>query len=668
MAKYINKFKDENEYNDKKMSLDYPSINYVESLDEIVWLKEMPPFKYYITDLDGNIIYSKPFDENDTTLHQSDFAEFNNAWYNGASYGDFVIGEGITGGDAYLFFNSKPSYVKIFSVERLVIPSTWDNRIHVKDPETGEPIPGEYIYCDTYIDTFGEFTRRNNEVCGINPKNIHIEKGAQIWSLFGFSPIEEADLSNFEYDGQNTGTIFVYARNLKSAVLPSGITSLGCDIFEYCSNLSSVTIPDTVTSIGNHAFDGCSSLSAITIPSGVTSIDDSAFRGCSSLSSLTIPNSVTSIGEHAFNDCRLSALTIPSSVTEIGAYAFYGSEAEFNPFEYILFEGTTPATLQPSYRQFDNNTGATYPLYVPQSAVNTYKSADVWVSYASRISGYTYEWQTVQDEYRCDNGDKYAVEEKVINIESGTSYIHTGEYRQGSLIESGSTDCAYADVRLYHFEAESDSPRFTVPMTFDTSYKYTMEFTPVDWPSEQEWGGDDNYYGGIIGQENNNERGLELFKLDNGWGYPEYRTSAGFNGYDLSTNNDGSPTFGAYRFYDGVKATVTLEGVQDGAKITVENEGYQTYTATSTNYLNSSLSDGDTFNIFMFCNEYDYGNGFNPPANMIFHSFTVRDSNDNLVYEYNGYDNQDGTYSLIDTVSKNTYSIPSIYTTDPDEP
>ena len=53
---------------------------------------------------------------------------------------------------------------------------------------------------------------------------------------------------------------------------------------------------------------------------------------------------------------------------------------------------------------------------------------------------------------------------------------------------------------------------------------------------------------------------------------------------------------------------------------------------------------------------------------MIFHSFTVMDSNDNLVYEYKGYDNQDGTYSLIDTVSENTYSIPSIYTTDPGTP
>ena len=52
------------------------------------------------------------------------------------------------------------------------------------------------------------------------------------------------------------------------------------------------------------------------------------------------------------------------------------------------------------------------------------------------------------------------------------------------------------------------------------------------------------------------------------------------------------------------------------------------------------------------------------PADMIFHRFYVEDGSGNLIYNYVGQDNVDGTYSLKDTVSGNVYAIPSVYTTD----
>ena len=147
--------------------------------------------------------------------------------------------------------------------------------------------------------------------------------------------------------------------NLKTLIIPEGVTSIKSSAFEGCSSLTSVTIPSSVTSIGEDAFEGCSSLTSfvvdsanqhysaindllcskdgktlvacpggltsVTIPSSVITIGNYAFESCFSLTSVTIPSSVTSIGDEAFYNCSsLTSVTIPSSVTSIGDYAFYG--------------------------------------------------------------------------------------------------------------------------------------------------------------------------------------------------------------------------------------------------------------------------------------------------------------------------------------------------------
>lgn len=94
------------------------------------------------------------------------------------------------------------------------------------------------------------------------------------------------------------------------------------------------------------------------------------YEGCSGLTSVSIPNSITSIGEGAFRYCSgLTSITIPNGVTNIGDYAFYGCSgleevkvmAETPPFAYI-------------------NTFSNYdiPLYVPESAINSYQATSPW--------------------------------------------------------------------------------------------------------------------------------------------------------------------------------------------------------------------------------------------------------------------------------------------------
>ena len=141
--------------------------------------------------------------------------------------------------------------------------------------------------------------------------------------------------------------------------------------------ITDVELPSGVTSIGNHAFNGCTSLALTSLPSGVTIIGDSAFRGCTNLALTSLPSGVTSIGQYVFSGCTSLALTsLPSGVTSIGNYAFSGCTA----IQSLTIPIIEPPTLGGSVFF-----GTTFSIYVPAESVDTYKAAQNWSTYASRI-------------------------------------------------------------------------------------------------------------------------------------------------------------------------------------------------------------------------------------------------------------------------------------------
>ncbi len=73
--------------------------------------------------------------------------------------------------------------------------------------------------------------------------------------------------------------------------------------FQLCSNLKSVIIPEGITWIPYCAFLGCDNLQNVQMGSKVKMIYVVAFSGCKSMTSITIPNSVTSIESWAFYNC-----------------------------------------------------------------------------------------------------------------------------------------------------------------------------------------------------------------------------------------------------------------------------------------------------------------------------------------------------------------------------
>ena len=198
---------------------------------------------------------------------------------------------------------------------------------------------------------------------------------------------------------------FSYCSELTSVAIPEGVTSIGVWAFAECG-LTSISIPKSVTSIGEGAFFGCIGLTAITvaegntaydsrnecnaiietatntliagcmktaIPESVTSIGVWAFAMCGELTSITFPEGVTSIGDRAFSDCiDLTSVTLPAGVTSVGEGAFAACE-ELKDF--YCYATTVPST-DPSAFELTPTSDAT--LHVPASAVEAYKSDEVW--------------------------------------------------------------------------------------------------------------------------------------------------------------------------------------------------------------------------------------------------------------------------------------------------
>ena len=168
-----------------------------------------------------------------------------------------------------------------------------------------------------------------------------------------------------------------------------------------------------VNSIAAFAFFGCDAMTFISIPWGVTFIGDRAFEGCTAVTAIevaplnevyssedgvlfneartillkypagrqgdyTIPNSVTDIKTYAFDECSgLTAVTFGINVTDIYEFAFMNCSALTSVTNYA----GTPQTI--TANTFCGTNLSQCTLYVPQTLINSYKSADIWKTFGA---------------------------------------------------------------------------------------------------------------------------------------------------------------------------------------------------------------------------------------------------------------------------------------------
>lgn len=176
----------------------------------------------------------------------------------------------------------------------------------------------------------------------------------------------------------NVGDLAFYGCSNLNQVAIDG--NIGTEAFEGCGSLEIVSFGSNVKSIGAMAFALCSNLTSVKIPKGVTSIKEYTFYGCTNLTSVVIPDGITSISIEAFSGCSsLTDVTIPSSVTTLMAEAF----RLCSNLKTVTMKSATPCKMlygDPFYGCTSLET-----IYVPYGSGASYKAAEGWSDYASKI-------------------------------------------------------------------------------------------------------------------------------------------------------------------------------------------------------------------------------------------------------------------------------------------
>lgn len=192
-------------------------------------------------------------------------------------------------------------------------------------------------------------------------------------------------------------SMFNSCPKLKNVSCASAKT-VGVQSFKECTSLVSVNIP-ICTSIGVEAFVRSNSLENVTLSEDVTTISRGAFSGCTSLMGDMVFNKLTSLGEYIFEGSKITSLvskSVPKIVTrackdcsalklvelEAATEIGYESFVRCYSLETVIVRNITPPTLNSSAF---GNTNSTFLIYVPDAALEVYKTATNWSAYADRI-------------------------------------------------------------------------------------------------------------------------------------------------------------------------------------------------------------------------------------------------------------------------------------------
>jgi hypothetical protein len=255
------------------------------------------------------------------------------------------------------------------------------------------------------------------------------------------------------YLGRNIrSAIFTGDTNLSDLTIGDKVTAINASEFSGCTALAALTIPNSVISIGSSSFSACSVLTALTIPNSVALIGASAFSGCSTLTEVRFDDgeSVLTLGDDAFSDAaptkayfgrQMNFANAPVSALETVEFGENVTSIETGAFKEAksLLSVTSRNTVPPTTDDtFHNDTYLDGTLYVPATALETYKAAVGWKNFweikdlndiiteVSEIGDNSNAPFSVENGAICVDGD---ADVRIVSMNGTTVYSGRGETR-----------------------------------------------------------------------------------------------------------------------------------------------------------------------------------------------------------------------------------------------
>lgn len=202
----------------------------------------------------------------------------------------------------------------------------------------------------------------------LNTDDITCFKGSGSWSAGSWS-LNKLDLSGATSNLQDEQFDGVKASSVKEIVLPNSLSTLPYKTFAGCTSKTSGV---GVTSIGSNCYSWSRWTTLGTFDAknqfpALTTLQNNAFAyndGDSDFTAITLPTSFTTFGNDVFAQCPKLASVILYATTPPALGSFGNRDAmNWNGTEYV----TVPA--------------APITLYVPDVAVDTYKSISGYATY-----------------------------------------------------------------------------------------------------------------------------------------------------------------------------------------------------------------------------------------------------------------------------------------------
>lgn len=316
-----------------------------------------------------------------------------------------LIEKGVDATEDETFTSLVPKVLDIKSgggtpVEKGLVINAYDTNGYVTDASiVGMTSIPEY-YCYNYSSTYGFLKELQNLTLPSNLTSVGANslKGCSKLTLtelpssitsIGNSAFENCSLLALTELPSNITKIdsytFRYCGNLALTELPSGITAIGSYAFYECSKLALTKLPDVLKTLSSYAFYKCTNLALTELPNNFSNIENYTFYGCSNLALKEIPEKVTLIGTNAFQMCSsLTEITIKGNIGQIKNYSFHTCS---NLQKIALPNVTKVPTLGTGVLLNTPIASGTGYIYVPDSLVDSFKTATNWSTYADQIKG-----------------------------------------------------------------------------------------------------------------------------------------------------------------------------------------------------------------------------------------------------------------------------------------
>lgn len=183
---------------------------------------------------------------------------------------------------------------------------------------------------------------------------------------FALSTIEvQSGNANFYVSG---GCLMSNAKKLikatTNAVIPNDTIIIGNFAFANIGLTGALTIPNTVTEIGSNAFSRNVGLTSLVGPTALITLGLESFVGCTSLVSIYLP-SIKRFQENVFASCGSPSNKLSMTMDETNPPII--TSTSIGTYDHIIYKDSLNA------------------IYVPASAVDTYKADPGWSNYASYI-------------------------------------------------------------------------------------------------------------------------------------------------------------------------------------------------------------------------------------------------------------------------------------------